>query len=324
MTACISLIPGRTRGHRPRLQLFGCFARRSKPNDLGFSLLECLVAMTITLGVGMSIFQLFRQNEHVFRDEQIVAEMQQSARVAAFQIGDDLRLAGQGTPVFGASFDPSPGESTVVILNGSNSSRINFRAGFSNLETEAAALLPVALAASSARSLNVRDASDFAGALGSNPSNRFVYLWGLIGADNWGWARANLVTIGSASNSLQVIPSQSIQFTSEPTISLDEAVAIFFDSAANSIKRTSATDLTSPAAPAWAPANELAANITELTFGYYDEAVTPIVPNTLTARGRVRRIAVTLTAQSAEVLSTGKRPSLSLSFDTVPRNLRIP
>lgn len=292
--------------------------------DLGFSLLECLVAMTITLGVGMSIFQLFKQNEHVFRDEQIVAEMQQSARVAAFQISDELRLAGQGTPVFGASFAPSPGESTVVILNGSSSSRINFRAGFSNVETDAATLLPVALVAASPKSLNVSDASVFADALGSNPSKRFVYLWGLIGADTWGWARATLVTISSAANSLQVIPSQTIQFTGEPTISLDEAVAIFFDGSANSIKRTAATDLTSPTAPVWAPANELAANITELSFAYYDEADTPIVPNTLSARSRVRRIEVNLTAQGAEVLSTGKRPSLSLSFNTVPRNLRIP
>src|SRR6187399_792470 len=54
-----------------------------------FSLLETLVATAITVGIGAVAFQLFHQNERLFRDQAVILEMQQGARVVVSQIGDD-------------------------------------------------------------------------------------------------------------------------------------------------------------------------------------------------------------------------------------------
>ena len=71
----------------------------------GFSLVELMFAMTITLGIGLIVFQMFLQNENVFRDQTSLLEMQQSARAVASMIADDVRLAGQGVPVYAAAQD---------------------------------------------------------------------------------------------------------------------------------------------------------------------------------------------------------------------------
>src|SRR4051812_6990352 len=127
----------------------------------GFSLIEALIAMTITITVGMSVFELFRRNERVFRDEAIVAEVQQSARAAAFQIADDIRIAGEGVPVYSATFDPAPDENTTVILDGSGPSRINFRAGISNAESRATSILPLQFQGGFPTTLTIEDAAAF-------------------------------------------------------------------------------------------------------------------------------------------------------------------
>src|SRR5438552_2599315 len=93
--------------------------------DSGFSLVEVLVATAITIGIGSIVFQLFHQNERIFRDEAVLMEMQQTARMVVSQIGDDIRIAGQGVP-------PELGE---VVLPGSSGQRLNLRAGFSTTES---------------------------------------------------------------------------------------------------------------------------------------------------------------------------------------------
>src|ERR1700747_1023607 len=95
----------------------------------GFSLVELMIALLIVLAIGSMTFQLFRQNERVIRDQTLIMEMQQTARVVLSQIADEVRMAGQGVPVYASTFDTAPSEAVAVILGSSNANRIDFRAG---------------------------------------------------------------------------------------------------------------------------------------------------------------------------------------------------
>src|SRR5215471_18995540 len=122
MSARSSFNQQNTGGHRPPLQL-------------GFSLIELLMALIISFTVCLMTFQLFHQNERAVRDQTLIIEMQQTARVVASQIADEVRMAGQGVPAYASSFDTSLSEAVAPILGTSTSSRIDFRAGLSNVET---------------------------------------------------------------------------------------------------------------------------------------------------------------------------------------------
>src|SRR3989449_8449556 len=52
---------------------------------------------------------------------------QQTARVVASQIADEIRMAGQGVPVHSSKFDTAMVESMAVVLPASTNSRIDFR-----------------------------------------------------------------------------------------------------------------------------------------------------------------------------------------------------
>jgi hypothetical protein len=273
--------------------------------------MECLIAMTISTIVAISVFQLFGQNERIFRDQAIVLEMQQTARLAAFQIADEIRLAGQGVPLYSAAFDATPGEDAAIILPGSNASRIHFRAGISNVESEATAA-PLQLIAGFPSNIPVADSTLFTGL-----ANRHVFLSGPIGNGVWGWTRAIL---GAP---MQVTPVRSILFIGHARISLDEAIAIYRDPATNSIRRTAAVDMTSSSNPVWGPANELAANVSRLRFTYHDGNEVEITPDSLDNRNRIKRITIDLTVRSAAPVGGGQQPDVSLSLRSKPRNLSI-
>src|SRR5262245_18757342 len=105
----------------------------------GFSLIELLLALVVTLVLGTMTFQLFHQNERVVRDHTLIAEMQQTARIVTSQIADEVRMAGQGVPIHAAQFDAGPSDAVAIFLNSSSGNRIDFRAGLSNVETSPAA-----------------------------------------------------------------------------------------------------------------------------------------------------------------------------------------
>src|SRR5439155_15537932 len=111
--------------------------------------------MTITVGIGLTVFQLFHRNERVFRDQNLIIEMQQNARAVASQIAEEIRMTGQGVPVYAATFDSLPSEATTSIMPTSTSSRIDFRAGVSNIETAATSPLPIDCALGAAEALSV-------------------------------------------------------------------------------------------------------------------------------------------------------------------------
>ena len=225
------------------------------------------MAMTITVGIGMVVFQLFYRNERVFRDQNLIVEMQQNARAVASQISEEIRMAGQGVPVYAATFDSVPSEAVTSIMPTSTSSRIDFRAGLSNVETGAASPLPVDCALGVTTALSVSAAAGFS-------TGDFVYIWGLADNGTWAWVRAEL--IGITSNILTIVPRQAardpIRFVRLPTVSLDESVS--FQISGTTIKRATASG------GAWSAANEIGRNFPSLTFTYYDGSNRIVAPLT--------------------------------------------
>jgi hypothetical protein len=82
---------------------------------------------------------------------------------------------------------------------------------------------------------------------------RQVFLW-----SRDGWARATINSVYGSSKTLLITPSaasaETIAFATPAVISLDEAVAIYWDASTNAVRRTTATNTENPASPSWAPA----------------------------------------------------------------------
>jgi Tfp pilus assembly protein PilW len=269
----------------------------------GFSLVEVLIATAITIGVGAIVFQLFHQNERIFRDETQRIEMQQTARMVVSQIGDDIRIAGQSVP-------PEIGE---IILPGSSEQRLNLRAGFSATESIVTTILPVSLATGTPITLGVESTTGFS-------AGRQVYLW-----NGPTWIRATLDSVSASAKTIRLTPSgatSSIEFTAPPAIAPDEAVAVYRDGATHTVRRTTSHNTTNPSSPVWAPANELAINVIGLRFLYYDAAGDPVAPDTPEKRATIESIETRVRVRSAVAVAGGEQPVYSLSVQFYPRNLR--
>jgi prepilin-type N-terminal cleavage/methylation domain-containing protein len=279
----------------------------------GFSLIELLLALMIAMGLSMVMFQLFHQNERVIRDQTLIMEMQQTARAVASQIADEVRMAGQGVPVYAAAFDTIPTEASAAILAKSTANRIDFRAGLSNVETSITGPVPIDFALGVSRTLSIIDGSGLS-------SGKFVYVF----ADST-WLRAAVMNRGSTA--LTITPRDTgsgggaVRFMARPAVTLDEAVSIYLNG--DSVRRATANDMTDPASPGWSAANEIGKNFNALVFTYYDAAGNPITPVSLANRLSIARVDIQLTVQVAAALSDGSLPTYSLALRTIPRNVRI-
>ncbi len=145
--------------------------KRQAETPGGFSLVELMFGMTITLGMGMVVFQMFIQNQQVFSDQNLVLEMQQSARAIASMISDELRMAGQGVPIYAASQDDSGIEEIQTFLDGTDTSTLRFRAGVRNAFSTVTT--PLVYTASTAALVTVAEVAAISTIVGTN-SNRFV------------------------------------------------------------------------------------------------------------------------------------------------------
>jgi len=291
----------------------------------GFSLIEILVSISITLVIGVAVFHLFQQNERVFHDQNLVSELQQGVRAAVSQAADEIRMAGQGVPSYAETYDEGPSEGAVAILAGSNSTRINFRAGLAPTEAAAIAPSPVTFTVGTPVTLTVDNVTGLYNAVGGSPTGRFVYVWGTLGTSGWGWGRASIDSIVPSTKSVRVTPAEAgpdgvLRFPAFPTISLEEAIAIYRDDITGAVRRTTATNLNDPVNPSWAPANELVTNVTLLHFDYLDTSGNPVTPDTLANRARIARVDIRLSAQTNQDLSNHTRPAYALSVRTVIRN----
>jgi Tfp pilus assembly protein PilW len=259
-------------------------------------LLETLAATAITAVIASAAFHLFHHNERLFRDQALILEMQQSARVVVSQLTDDIRIAGQGIPV-------GLGD---IILPGSSVSRLNVRASFSSVESVVVTPLPLALTVGVPSSVTLESTMGVV-------SGRQAFLW-----RDLAWVRATIDSVSGAASSVRVTPTVASQpppqFAQPPTFSLDEAVSVFWDATAKTVRRTTASNTADPASPAWGPANELATNVTSLSFLYYDSPAN---------RSRIFVVEVRVVVRASAALSSGSRPNYALSSRAVPRNLAL-
>jgi hypothetical protein len=274
-------------------------------SEAAFSLLELLMAMGVTLTTAAVVFLLFHQSERVFRDQAVLVEMQQTARIVLFQVIDDIRMAGQGLPYGLAD----------VILPGSNASRLNIRAGFSATESLVTSTLPVTLTSASPLTVGVESTTGFS-------ANRQAFLW-----TETDWARVTINSVSGSAKTIRLTPflmtEAPLSFAVPPTISTDEAVSIYRDAATQVVRRTTSTSTEDPSSPVWAPANELATHVTEFHFLYFDGVGSPLAVDTADLRAQVATIEIQITVQASISLSNGSRPTYSLSVRSSPRNLDV-
>jgi len=66
----------------------------------GFSLIELLVAMAVSIVVLFAVLQLFEHSQRSYEVQENVAEMQQNVRTAKMFLERDIRMAGAGIPDF--------------------------------------------------------------------------------------------------------------------------------------------------------------------------------------------------------------------------------
>ena len=100
--------------------------RASNKAELGFSMVELMVAMVVTLVVSGAIFGLLTVGGNAFRREPEVADRQQNIRIAMDAIARDIQNAGSGMPLVSQVFThtdvplggPNPTGAGAPYLNG--------------------------------------------------------------------------------------------------------------------------------------------------------------------------------------------------------------
>ena len=88
--------------------------------EAGFSLVEMLVALTITLIISGAMFGLLSGGQSAFRREPELTDRQQNARIAMNLIMKDIANAGIGMPAFIQTFRPSLDAPTGAPTNSEN------------------------------------------------------------------------------------------------------------------------------------------------------------------------------------------------------------
>lgn len=79
---------------------------RTRTGETGFSMIELMMAMTITLIIMSSVYGLIAGGQNAFRREPELAERQQNIRMAMDLIMRDISNAGSGLPTFVQTFTP--------------------------------------------------------------------------------------------------------------------------------------------------------------------------------------------------------------------------
>lgn len=293
-------------------------------HDRGFSLVELMIAMVITAGMAAIVFNLFLQNSNIFRDQNLVIEMQQSARAMASLIADELRMAGQGVPVYASIMDPTvTSESVQTFLNGTGANTVLFRAGIHNGTALVVSALPVTLPVGTPAGIMVDDVSVISGLVGGN-NDRFVYVWGQT-ALSWTWVRARVGVVDDVNDALTVVAADVAaagdSFPTTPRIYLEEAIG--YQLSGTDLQRGSSGDFTTQTAPVMTY-NTVGENFTSLSFTYYDDTDSVVTVAGINDRAQIRRVDFTLAARTAEQLpSTGQFGTFEITLTVRPRNVQL-
>jgi prepilin-type N-terminal cleavage/methylation domain-containing protein len=98
---------------------------RRQIRQRGFSMVELMVAMVVTLVVSGAIFGLLTAGGNAFRREPEVADRQQNIRIAMDAIARDIENAGSGMPLVGQVFTHTDTPGTAPGATGSGAPYLN-------------------------------------------------------------------------------------------------------------------------------------------------------------------------------------------------------
>jgi type II secretory pathway pseudopilin PulG len=94
-------------------------------SESGFSLLELVVALLMTIGILGAVFAIMNRNQEIFVTESNVTDMNQNIRIAVDMLTRDIQSAGMGLPRDNGSFaaifytdGASNAPDSLMILNG--------------------------------------------------------------------------------------------------------------------------------------------------------------------------------------------------------------
>jgi prepilin-type N-terminal cleavage/methylation domain-containing protein len=133
-----------------------------KPSQMGFTLLELMMSLTLFSVVILFSYQIFKADHKVFVEQIEVVDMQQNARIALDQLVTDIRLAGAGVPTGGVDSDFGFLHPVIPGDGGTMPDTIKVLSSFTNTSTELSDPMP-----NESAILKVTDASDFVvGSLG--------------------------------------------------------------------------------------------------------------------------------------------------------------
>lgn len=113
---------------------------KRKTHEQGFSILEMLCAMAITIGLTGTLFYFFKQSQDAFIVESARTEMNQNFRAALDLMARDVQAAGAGIPYFmgpvagknggGTNSDPSlnPADTMLLLFGNANVTPVSVKA----------------------------------------------------------------------------------------------------------------------------------------------------------------------------------------------------
>ena len=101
----------------------------TRSHEQGFSMVELVIAMTVTLIISGAVFQLMTASQDAFRKEPGVADRQQSIRMALDIISQDIFRAGLKLPTFAQSFTDGLDGAGPTGSNGAATDEIEICAG---------------------------------------------------------------------------------------------------------------------------------------------------------------------------------------------------
>lgn len=84
--------------HSVHSRLFGAEASFYSGRELGFTMIELLISMSIATVVAMSGFVLFSASNWTYQVQENVGEAQQNVRIAMDRVARDIRMSGFGRP----------------------------------------------------------------------------------------------------------------------------------------------------------------------------------------------------------------------------------
>lgn len=113
---------------------------KQKTNERGFSILEMIIAMSITVGLTGILFYFFKQAQDTFIVDGARTDLNQNFRAALDLMARDVQAAGAGIPMFlgpiagknggGSNANPglNPADSILILYGNSNVSPVSVKA----------------------------------------------------------------------------------------------------------------------------------------------------------------------------------------------------